>query len=307
MLNGWNLLGNPYVSSVDAATVPVPGGMAPVYWVLDAGTGNYLWYDVTLGQGTFNGIIPPQQGFFVKTVGTTAPALVFNNFNRTHAGNNEFYKADDPKLVIIEASGEKYSDEAWIWFNDQATAEYDVNYDVDKIVSVSNPLLPQIFSTISSDKKMALNSLPQTSTVPLSFTAVQSGTFTISAAQTGEFTKVTLEDLLTGQFTDLLTSSYTFTYTAGEQEGRFLLHFNSVSVGENEADIVSIYSSEKTAYVAIPANRTGDVRILNMLGQEVKEGKLLNVLNKFTLSEPGIYVVQASLNGKVYTKKVIIR
>jgi hypothetical protein len=150
--------------------------------------------------------------------------------------------------------------------------------------------------------------MPQTSTVPVGFTAVQSGTFTINAVQTGEFTKVTLEDLFNGTFTNLLTDSYQFSYTSGDQENRFLLHFNGVSVNENQADLINIYSIQKDVYVSVPTGKIGNVKIMNMLGQEITKSRIVDVLTKLTVNQIGVYVVQVKMdNGKIYTKKVIIR
>ena len=155
---------------------------------------------------------------------------------------------------------------------------------------------------------MSVNGMPQTSTVPVGFTAVQSGNFTISAVHKGEFTKVTLEDLFNGTFKNLLSDSYSYNNTEGDQENRFLLHFNGVSVDENQADLLNIYSIQKDVYVSVPSNKIGNVKILNMLGQEVAQTKIVDVLTKLTVNQIGIYVVQVKMdNGKIYTKKVIIR
>jgi hypothetical protein len=148
--------------------------------------------------------------------------------------------------------------------------------------------------------------MPETSVVPVGFTTAQSGDFTISAVETSEFNHVFLEDLFTGSFTDLLAHSYPFTFTSGDKENRFMLHFYAVSVDESQAELVNIYSSEKVVYVSVPVNGIGEVKILNMLGQQVKRGKIFDDLTRITLDEPGIYIVQASVNGRVYIKKVII-
>jgi nitrogen fixation protein len=303
--HGWNLLSNPFVASIDWDLQEIPSAMGPTVWYLDAATGNYLWYTKNTG-GTGSKYVPPTQGFFVRAFDLGGVMTIADAY-KSHVNGTMYYKSDNANIVIIEANGNNYKDQAWINFNEQTIAGFDMNNDVDKIVAVSNPELPQIFTTLADGRKLAMNSLPQTTTVPMSFTAIQSGTFTINAVQTGACTKVVLEDLFKGTFTDLMTSSYTFDYTAGDAEGRFLLHFNGTSVQNNDANIVNIYSNEKDAYVATPASRTGDVKIMNMLGQEVNSGKIVDVLTKFTINEPGIYVVQATVNGKIYTKKVIIR
>jgi hypothetical protein len=302
---GWNLLGNPFVSSIDWEAVTIPAGMSNEVHYIDAATGADLSYVKGVG-GAGSQYIPPMQGFFVSA--TAAGALAVGDAQRTHMGGNMFYKSENPMLVVLEATGANYSDQTWIHFNDQAGVEHDGVYDAYKRISTSNPLLPQLYSTTPTGVKMSVNGMPQTSTVPVGFTAVQSGNFTISAIQKGEFTKVTLEDLFNGTFTNLLTDSYSFNYTSGDQENRFLLHFNGVSVNENQADLLNIYSIQKDVYVSVPSNKIGSVKILNMLGQEVAQAKIVDVLTKLTVNQIGIYVVQVKMdNGKIYTKKVIIR
>jgi hypothetical protein len=301
--SGWNLLGNPYVSSIDWETVTIPSGMSNEVHYIDAATGNDLSYVKVTG-GAGSRYIPPMQGFFVSATGSGTFSL--DNAQRTHTGANTFYKSGNPQLLILEASGRNYSDQAWIHFNDQAGVEHDGVYDAYKRITTTNPSLPQIFSVTPSGAKLSINGMPETSVVPVGFTTAQSGDFTISAVETSEFNHVFLEDLFTGSFTDLLAHSYPFTFTSGDKENRFMLHFYAVSVDESQAELVNIYSSEKVVYVSVPVNGIGEVKILNMLGQQVKRGKIFDDLTRITLDEPGIYIVQASVNGRVYIKKVII-
>ena len=302
--SGWNLMGNPFVSSIDWESVSIPSGMSNEVHYIEASSGNDLSYVKGTG-GTGSQYIPPMQGFFISA--TTSGTFSLGDGQRSHTGADLFYKSDDPKLVILEAAGSNYSDQTWIHFNEQAGVEHDGVYDAYKRISTSNPLLPQLYSITPSGEKLSVNGMPQSSLVPVGFTAVQSGNFTISAVQTGEFPVVTLEDLVKGTFTDLLTNSYTFTYTAGDQENRFLLHFTSLSVNENKADPIHIYSSEKFVYISVPSNKSGSVKIFNTLGQDVTEASIYDVMTKLTIDQAGVYIVQVAIDGRIYNKKVIIR
>jgi len=175
---GWNLLGNPFVSSIDWDAVVIPPGMSGEVHYIDAATGNDLFY-LAPGLGNGSRYIPPMQGFFVSAFDNGQ--LCIGDAQRTHVGANFYYKSDNPKLVVLKAQGEQYSDETWIHFNEAAGVEHDNTYDAYKRVSVSNPLLPQIFSLTPGGTRMAINGMPQASTVPVGFTAVKSGTFTINA------------------------------------------------------------------------------------------------------------------------------
>ncbi|MCD4747349.1 MAG: T9SS type A sorting domain-containing protein, partial [Bacteroidales bacterium] len=301
---GWNLLGNPYVSSIDWDLVTIPATLNGEVHYIEASTGNDLFYN---SGGTGSQYIAPMQGFFVKAKPTAPGTLSFNDAVRTHLGANNFYKSDDPQLLILDASGENYSDQTWIRFNEEANIEHDGSYDAYKRISLSNAELPQIFSTTASGVKLGLNTLPETSMVPVGFTAVESGVFTISAVETGEFANVVLEDLFTQTQTDLLKNSYTFNYTAGDQENRFIVHFTPMSVPETFEEMVNIFSFNTDVYVTVPVNTKGNIFIYNMMGQEVTSAPINNTLNKITLEKSAYYIVKVLSDKSVVTKKIFIK
>jgi hypothetical protein len=132
---GWNLLGNPYVSSIDWDLVTIPASLNSEVHYIEASTGNDLFYN---SGGTGSQYIAPMQGFFVKGKQGASGTLTFNDAVRTHLGADNFYKSDDPQLLILDASGENYSDQTWIRFNEEANIEHDGSYDAYKRISYSN-------------------------------------------------------------------------------------------------------------------------------------------------------------------------
>jgi len=300
----WNLLGNPFPSSIDWETVTIPTNMTNEVHYIEAATGNDLAYVQGTG-GTGSQYIAPMQGFFVSATGTDA--LQIGNTERTHAGAGTFYKSDNPNLLILEAAGENYTDDTWINFNEEAGVEHDGRFDAYKRISLSNPELPQIFSYTASGEKLAINGLPQTEMVPVGFTAVESGQFTMSAKETGEFNDIVLEDLLLNTLTDLTTDSYTFDYEAGSMENRFIVHFAPVGISDNPANNVNIYSYNKDVYVTVPAYTTGTIKIYNMMGQEVVSQSINDVVNRITLSQSANYVVVVIGDAFTMTEKVFVK
>ena len=123
---GWNLVGNPFVSGLDWDAVVIPTGLSNEVHYIDAASGNDLSY-VKLVGGTGSRYIAPMQGFFVKASGSGTLSL--GNAQRTHLGGDNFYKSDIHDLLILEASGENYSDQTWIYFNEQAEDEHDGVFD----------------------------------------------------------------------------------------------------------------------------------------------------------------------------------
>ena len=302
---GWNLLGNPYISSIDWEMVSIPPGLSNEVQYLEAATGNFLAYVKGTG-GPGSQYIPPMQGFFVKASGSGTFSL--GNLQRTHNGANNFYKSKNTELLILEASGEIYSDQAWIHFNDSAGVEHDGIYDACKKISTSNPELPQLFSVTPSGTRLSVNGMPDTTKVSLGFTAVESGVFTISAPETGYFPFVYLEDLVTGTIADLLTDNYTFVFIAGTLENRFIVHFTEHdAVSENKPDLVNIYSYHNEVYIYLPENTQGVITITNLLGQEITKTRTTdNVIHKVFINYSGLYIVRVVSDGFTMTKKVII-
>lgn len=301
---GWNLVGNPFVSGLDWDAVIIPSGLSNEVHYIDAESGNDLSY-VKLVGGTGSRFIAPMQGFFVKASGSGSLSL--GNAQRTHLGADDFYKNDIHDLLILQASGENYSDQTWIYFNELAEVEHDGVFDAYKRISTSNPELPQIYSITPSGTKLSINGMTEATMVPVGFTALQTGEFTISAIETSEFKDVILEDLFLGVQTDLLKKSYTFNYNLDDKENRFIVHFTPLAVGESPADLINIYSSHKDVYVSVPANTEGDIVVYNLMGQEVARTIITDVINKVTMEKSAYYVVKVMSNESVVTKKVFVK
>ena len=86
-----------------------------------------------------------------------------------------------------------------------------------------------------------------------------------------------------------------------------MLHFAPLAVGENPADLINIYSSQKDVYVSVPANTEGEIVVYNIMGQEVARTIITDVINKVTLDNSAYYVVKVMSNESVVTKKVFVK
>jgi hypothetical protein len=300
---GWNLMGNPFASSIDWEAVTIPSGLSNEVHYIEASTGNDLSYVKGVG-GTGSQYIPPMQGFFVKA--TAAGTFSVGNAQRTHLGAGNFYKSYNPQLLVLEASGANYSDQVWIHFNDQAGAEHDGVYDAYKKISISNPELPQIFSYTPSGEILAVNGLPETTTVPVGFTVVESGSYTITAIEKGEFTTIYLEDLLTGTITNLMINSYSYDHNAGDPVHRFNLHFKSLSTDEIIAANHNIFANDGKVYIESKGNYDL-AQVYDVTGQLIANTILNNGMNEIAVKKTGNYIVRVISSTSVSTKKVFIK
>jgi PKD repeat protein len=300
----WNLLGNPYPSSLDWDLVQplnISNMWTGAVYYLDQATGAYLSYNAGVGAGSR--YVPPEQGFFVA-IKAEPNVFTVNNSMRTHTGGSNYYKAEFDNLLVLEAAGNNYSDAAYLRFDATATPEVDY-FDAFKLFTSTNPYLPQLYTM--GGNNLSINVLPETEMVPAGFKAGVPGEYTINIKDVTGMPNVVLEDIVTGIKTDLLNGSYTFNYNLNDPDNRFIIHFTPLGVSENPVDLVNIYSSQKDVYVNVPLNTIGDIVIYNLMGQEVTRTRINGVLNKVTLAESAYYVVKVMSDESVVTKKVFVK
>lgn len=298
-LNNWNLLGNPYASPIDAATMVFPAELnASVYFWNDAA----LSYDVWAG-GVGNQYIPATQGFFVKAI--SDGTLTVTNAMRTHNGAGNYYKSEIENLLTLEVSGNGYQDKTYIRFEDNASTAFDREYDAFKLLSSAD--VPQIYTTISGTD-YAINALQPVETLPMAFESNISGTFTLNAIEVSNFTEIYLEDMLTGEMVNMLEIDYPFDYVAGSSSARFVIHFGSLGVDEILPGMVTIYSANKNVYVQANDEASGIINIYSITGQKIKSEEMNPGLNLVSVDETsGFVIVEAISGSNVKSAKVFIR
>ena len=301
---GWNLVGNPYPSSIDWSA-------ASGWTKTNVNNATYIhvnfetWASFVGGIGNNGGsrYIAPCQGFFVEA--TNAGTLGMTNAVRVN-NPTVFYKNSDEDVsdfVRFQVTGKGYTDETVVRFLNEATPAFDGNYDAHKLFG-DVPEAAQIYSLGSTP--LAINSLPVTSIVPVGLRAGVSGTYTIAATEINNLQYVTLEDSKTGIFTELAKSGYTFNFEAGENEQRFNLHFSALSVDETTIDPANIYSYQKAVYIDLKNQQASEIFIYNQAGQLVTTVQASRGLNRVDLSQEGIYVVKVVNNKVIFNKKVWI-
>jgi len=302
--NGWNLVGNPYPSSID--------------WEATAGwtktnLNNAIYIENNGGWATYIGgagvnggtrYIASGQGFFVAVSdGQTTGTLGFSNDVRVH-DNTTFFKEEPAYLVKLKVSGNGFSDETVVYFKEEATIGFDGQLDAYKIPSFEESA-PYIYST--ANQGMAINVLPEVTTVPMNVkVGTETGTFTIEALSTGEFSELNLKDLSTGVITDLNSDSYTFNYIPGV-DNRFELHFGPLGVNDLANNLYNVYSYNKEIHVITPNTTSGNITVYDMMGKEVASQSISGTDNVITLSQSAHYIVKVISEEGLVTKKVYIK
>ncbi len=304
--SGWNLVGNAYPSSIDWDAVSgwTKTNVANATYIH---VNNAIWASYIGGTGTNGGtrFIAPGQGFFVyvKDDGSTSGTLGMTDAVRVHNAT-AFFKYAVTSLVRLQVSGNGYTDEAVVRFEPEATAEFDGNFDAHKLYG-DVAEAAQLYSLGTTP--MAINSLPETNTVSVGMRVGSAGVYTIEATEVNDFANISLEDTKTGVFTDLLKGSYAFSFAPGENEQRFVLHFDPLAVEEKESSFANIYSSALTVFIDLKSDVKSDILVYNNSGQLVNTLFAAQGSTRFNLENAGIYIVKVITNQKTMVKKVFVQ
>jgi hypothetical protein len=322
--NGWNLLGNPYPSAIDfdAASGWTFGDAEQKVWIWNTG-GTYKGQFATHIRGgvSVNGgsrYIPAEQGFFLHCTASTTVSM--DNNVRVHS-NQSYYKSVETEpttnILRLVVSGNGYNHETVIDFNPDASTGYD---DFDAWYYDGTATAPTIYTIVSNDLKLCINTLPQITnnlTIPVVFNTGLPGTFTISANDLNTFgggVTITLLDQNTGASQNLMTNpEYSFSAAPEDNPYRFLVIFGILPFGTNDnaaPENVRIYSFGDAVFIktSVTGNTNGQVYIYDPIGKDLFHGNLSgNELTKISSDlNTGYYVVKVVTGNSVYSKKVFI-
>ena len=334
---GYNLLGNPYASPMDANrflvdnsttvgalyfwthTVPASGGVYPV--------NNFASYTTlggtaaAAGGATPNGKIQTGQGFYVRTY--DFGVANFSNLQRVNASaTTQFYRTASEENQEVEKhrvwlnlndASNNYN-QILVGYMDGATNAADNTID-GLILDDSNSV---IYSTINTEKYVIQGrSLPFTDEdiVPIGFKAVTAGIYFISLESVdGLFTdqNVFLKDKYTNILHDIKQSEYQFSTQNGTFDDRFELVYragvlsNDDFVNDNN---VLVYTQNNQIEVNSLKENIATVRIFDVLGRNIFTNenigeKELSIISINASSQP-LFVKVTLTTGEVITKKVI--
>ena len=309
--SGYNLIGNPYPSSIDwdeGNWVKTNIDASIAIWSDD--NGGYIYWNGSIGNIT-NGIIPPCQGFFIKA-NDILPSVVIPLDSRV-AGNSGIYKdiISDCLSLKVEAKN-SFSDETFISFNPNASFDFDSQFDAQKLFGLESA--PNIYSRADDNSSLAINTIPaenQNQDVKIEFYSGIDGDFLLKAKGMDSFVDgigIMLEDLKSGSYKDLRSDSiYNFSYYIGEDPFRFIIHFTGLTVldelTEKAFDIIFTANKLKVCSIFNNAN----LSIYTLSGQKIHEQGICKGDNQIALNlSPGIYIVKLIHNNISHSKKIRI-
>ena len=279
-LKGFNLVGNPYPSSIDWQATSgwsrsglAVSGSGYDMWIWNQSANNYGVCNSYGGAGT-NSVtryIAPMQGFFVRAA--SGGSLGFSNAIRVHDGANNWKSARMNSEVIsavVLSERDGTFDEARLLFG----------YP-DGLIGTA-----KLFSPVTTAPSLYLNAGNSNFTVrylsdtvaypqvPVQFKAGADGTYSLSASfEAGAFTTVLLEDLQKRVIQDLKAEpTYRFSGSTTDGANRFVLHFAPVT-GQATNELPARITTNGTQIFVDLTQLTGDTRVsvYDVLGRKLFE------------------------------------
>lgn len=256
-VEGFNLIGNPYPSSVDwsaasgwtRTNLDVSGGGYNM-WIWNPAASNYGVFNSADGDGvgtnSVTQFIAPMQGFFVQA--GSAGNLGMDNDVRINSGASNWlksskYNGDKNEKVAVTVTSESGNgfDEIQLRFGSSE------NENGAKKLYSKVPSAPSLYMNSGSDNISVryFTNTNENPVVPIQFTAGAKGNFTFSCNfDPFYFETVILEDRKTQGFHNLKANSeYSFYSSPSDDANRFVLYFGPVNSSSEVGFPARIYTS----------------------------------------------------------------
>lgn len=229
---GWNFIANPYMSLYQGQ-IGYTEGEETVRFV-NIPDEKFKEYDQQL---TLTAKLKPASGVLIQAPETGR--LIFGTANRKLSMPSFYSETQKEKIpeqqVVVVLSDETNEDMMGLLVSDKYTAEYEINADLEKLLSDGNTLRTYMRYGDMNMAYVAINETLAKEWIPVSVRIPADGEYTFSlheASIAGELEGVYLIDYQNGdKVTNLIEQSYTFSSTAGTINGRFSIN---AKVGERQ-------------------------------------------------------------------------
>jgi hypothetical protein len=235
-LNGFNLVGNPYPSSMDwqassgwTRSNLINSGGGYDMWIWNPAANNYGVFNSFTGSGTnsVTRFIAPMQGYFVRVA--SAGNLTTDNAVRVHDSSTDWKNAEiNPSMLslMIQSETDNSFDEVRLLFGYSANQAGTTKL-FSNVVTAPSLYLPSESEYFTVRYLTDTTDYPQ---VPVMFKPGKDGDYSLKCNfDYDEFRIVMLEDRQTHYFQNMkIGQSYSFTASKMDDANRFVLHFRQV-------------------------------------------------------------------------------
>ena len=326
----WNLIGNPYPSSINAIDFltdaqntniegfidvwthgTAPGAFANPFFEnygLNYTDADYLTYNSSgssNGAGTFNGFIAAGQGFMVNMVNGPMANLnvTFNNALRSTTNNSQFFKSTkEKKIQSKQDSVEKHR----IWL-DLLSPSYSLNRILvgyiegatmgrDRMYDAKNKTLSsQNFYSLIDDESFIIQgrSVPfdQNDAIPIGMNIVENGSHMIAVGEVdGVFENGAQTIYLKDKVLDVIHNLSVLPYTFTVEEGEINDRFEIIFNRRLSTDDNIIGSND----LLILELQNGDVRFSVGQNHKIKSVEIIDILGRT------LYRLKGDSNSEIY-------
>lgn len=307
-VRGFNLVGNPYASTIDwnkafdGSGGITASGISSIIYIYNPYTKTYATYDGSTGDTKDGGsrYIPSGQGFFVVATGSGAK-LTFNETAKVNNQPGTFMLNSTPGMQVVKTLHVKLvkdsvqQEETLLSFNNRFSNKYVDNEDALYLKGYSNIS----FSSQSADKKLlAINHLPfpkNSQSVAMKVAVAQTGSYQLHFAQQDNIPAaydIWLKDAFLKDSLDIRANSiYNFKVSADTNStgaGRF-----SVVMRLNPKKIVHLLSfnaNKSTNEVQVNWTTENEANYTTyILERSTDGGKTFKVIDSLTSAALGSY------------------
>ncbi len=321
---GYNLLGNPYPSTIDALAFLITNPGTIYFWTHQsqgAGISNYATFTTagsvaaTAGGPQPNGKIQTGQGFMFETA--TTRNAIFSNEMRIGNNENQFYKSitDKNRFWLNLNSPTTTFNQILIGYMSNATQGIDVAFD-GKIFG--NPTTA-IYSRIDNeDFVIQAKGLPflNSDIINLGFKAAIAGNYSIEIDHLeGLFNDnqdIFLKDHFTGSETNLKLTNYSFSTAEGTFNDRFEIIYSSNPLSASntfDPKNAIIFAQNHELHIQTGLSKMENLKVYDIRGRLIYEQNYINqnqIILKNLKAQEQVLIVKIFLDNQTFiTKKVV--
>jgi hypothetical protein len=304
---GFNLIGNPYPSTLDWVAEQGWDKSAVASSIYIWNNGNWATYNGLIGTNGGDRYIALGQGFMVNANQTGT--LTIHPSARTHQATQFKTEEEIPDIIRLKLTGNNFTDETVIMLQpDVNPYNYDPRYDAFKMFG--SVLSPQIYSQ-KNNSLLAIQAVDMTDEINGKHIYVEVGEETecllkFSHTLTEAYEPI-LKDLLTNELV-YPDETYTFAAYPNSQSARFEF-FNGLTVGASKPSfmgVIHIWTDNRQLHIKIPHDENiVSIQLINVLGQTINISSSTPV-NLNSLAK-GIYLVKVKTNMQISTKKIMLQ
>ena len=298
---GCNFIGNPYQAYFDLNEFFNENGMEYA-WVYLAESNQYVPYlkGASDNPATPAGTLHPHQGFFVK-VASTGKKAKFTKAMATADKTNAYYRGSQVNYPLVNLFAYNEAGQ-----RDFVVVEFDRpdRGGAPKMTAYRNAPF-NITAQDGQEEYTVLFTDEYTKRVPIRFTTVEDGTFTLKwETYHGTFHKLLLVDNITGATCDMsVNDHYTFEGHVTDYANRFYLVVATTDVDEFDADNNANFAYFNGSEWIV--NGEGQLDLVDMTGRVLYSKHLTGETNSVSFGNvaAGVYVIRFGNKAQ----KIIIR